>query len=74
MEDKEVGEVWAVNRQGSFINQPVIDRLIRKLVEERMRIYTGNNDVRLHEALEDFGIPPETFPHDSLAASITVPR
>jgi len=69
MTDKEVGELWTKHKL------PVVEQLIRKLVEERANSkcedsYPCNKShtpfcyrrtFHLREALYDFGIDPETW-------------
>jgi hypothetical protein len=81
MEDKEVGFLWHdVNvKNGHWQtvgDADAVIELIRKLVEERRDFYAKGfppTTDDLNDALDDFGIPPETF-HDTLTASKTVPR
>jgi hypothetical protein len=70
MTDEEVGELW---RKGisSHAHRPCLQErlaLIRKLVEERARVYDNGDDSRddyhrwhIEHTLRDFGIDPATW-------------
>jgi hypothetical protein len=70
MEDKEVGEIWYLCRDGG--TDPAVESLIRKLVHERTaklalthtngRCWTNEEwEGAQRLALDNFGIDPKTF-------------